>query len=670
MSALPSPALQLSATNLSSILGGSGQVASSSSNGGQANNNAKKDQFSSLLDIVGGVGGTNSVTPSAAGEKPSDDKKDKIKQPDGAEIDAPIARRSTAQDSKQKAEPVDKQDESNTTPKPDRSAKEYKADSAQRPSNLAKKSDPTTAPRENQSGEVSSVQNTLSQQDEQEKIAAADATDNKTPEKTTDLHDVSNLLSVIAALLASPNIQNAAPAITDEATAITATTDPTAVTGSGTGTGDVLAIFSDLQKNLSQLGQLLQQAGAGANGITPPALSDARNAELTQINTALANDLAAIKNLFAQAENNNALSADNSNKPALQAILQALGDNKAPEQLAPQQIATQIADITSTLQNDISLLKDVLQKLGAKQLPSAEIAAANNTRTEVDSYLQAPALTQATSAIEVKNLSPIGDQIVDTVGEGKHFTAEIPAVISSAATVAVASANPQTALQNSSSTTTHAQTLAAAQTIANSINSESNNSGSFSQSNQNNNGQNTNSQPQNISGFGAGTGQATINEASKANFSQLVNRQEQMGRANVAEQVVFHVKTAVATGNSKISIQLHPEDLGKVDITLDIGANGKTGVNITADNKQTLDLLQRDSRGLERALAEAGLKADSGSLSFNLRGGQEEKNNEQNQFQAAGNYRKSQPEEEITPIATVTRSYIINHQPDGLDIKI
>ena len=30
--------------------------------------------------------------------------------------------------------------------------------------------------------------------------------------------------------------------------------------------------------------------------------------------------------------------------------------------------------------------------------------------------------------------------------------------------------------------------------------------------------------------------------------------------------------------------------------------------------------MQRDSRGLERALQDAGLKTDSGSLSFNLRG--------------------------------------------------
>jgi len=41
---------------------------------------------------------------------------------------------------------------------------------------------------------------------------------------------------------------------------------------------------------------------------------------------------------------------------------------------------------------------------------------------------------------------------------------------------------------------------------------------------------------------------------------------------------------------------------------------------VTADNPSTLNLLLKDVRGLERALQEAGLRADSGSLQFGLRG--------------------------------------------------
>ncbi len=53
---------------------------------------------------------------------------------------------------------------------------------------------------------------------------------------------------------------------------------------------------------------------------------------------------------------------------------------------------------------------------------------------------------------------------------------------------------------------------------------------------------------------------------------------------------------------------------------MEVGHDGRVNAVVTADNKDTLDMLQKDSRELERALQQAGLQADSGSLSFNLRG--------------------------------------------------
>jgi hypothetical protein len=43
---------------------------------------------------------------------------------------------------------------------------------------------------------------------------------------------------------------------------------------------------------------------------------------------------------------------------------------------------------------------------------------------------------------------------------------------------------------------------------------------------------------------------------------------------------------------------------------------------VSAERPETLNLLVNDSRGLEQALRDAGLRADAGSLSFNLRGGE------------------------------------------------
>jgi len=46
---------------------------------------------------------------------------------------------------------------------------------------------------------------------------------------------------------------------------------------------------------------------------------------------------------------------------------------------------------------------------------------------------------------------------------------------------------------------------------------------------------------------------------------------------------------------------------------------------VSIERPETFELLQRDARGLEKALQDAGLKTDSNSLSFNLKG-EEERN--------------------------------------------
>lgn len=150
-----------------------------------------------------------------------------------------------------------------------------------------------------------------------------------------------------------------------------------------------------------------------------------------------------------------------------------------------------------------------------------------------------------------------------------------------------------------------------------------------------------------------------------APFARLLG---QTAKAPVAEQVVFHIKTALADGSSRIRIQLEPADLGKLDIRLHVGADGKTGVNITIDNKSTLEMLQRDTQGLQRALADAGLTTDSGNLNFNLRGDQRQAQDQASQ--AAQSYQSALPEgeEEALPVAT-SRSYVIN-LTEGLDITI
>ena len=95
-------------------------------------------------------------------------------------------------------------------------------------------------------------------------------------------------------------------------------------------------------------------------------------------------------------------------------------------------------------------------------------------------------------------------------------------------------------------------------------------------------------------------------------------------RAAVTEQVNVQISKAIAGGIDKINIQLRPAHLGRIDVQLEMASDGRVTAVVSADNKDTLDLLKQDSRELERAMREAGLQMGSGDLSFNLRenGGQ------------------------------------------------
>lgn len=89
----------------------------------------------------------------------------------------------------------------------------------------------------------------------------------------------------------------------------------------------------------------------------------------------------------------------------------------------------------------------------------------------------------------------------------------------------------------------------------------------------------------------------------------------------VKEQVAVQIQRGLSQGQQRLNIRLQPPELGRIDVKLDVGDDGITRATLSIDQPETLDLLQRDARGLERALQNAGLKTDSNSLSFDLRGG-------------------------------------------------
>jgi flagellar hook-length control protein FliK len=87
-----------------------------------------------------------------------------------------------------------------------------------------------------------------------------------------------------------------------------------------------------------------------------------------------------------------------------------------------------------------------------------------------------------------------------------------------------------------------------------------------------------------------------------------------------ALQILPSLAKAAGDGGGRFNIQLHPQELGRVRVELDIDHDGHVTAAISAAHPATLDLLRRDAAALQQALNDAGLKTDGNALSFNLQG--------------------------------------------------
>lgn len=138
----------------------------------------------------------------------------------------------------------------------------------------------------------------------------------------------------------------------------------------------------------------------------------------------------------------------------------------------------------------------------------------------------------------------------------------------------------------------------------------------------------------------------------------------------VPHQVAVQVQKAAQDGTDRLSIQLRPLELGRIDVQLDFMAEGTLRARVTAESAQTLDMLQKDAKGLERALEEAGLSVESNGLSFSLRdsGDQAQRGHEREQDGGPGTRNASANVDEEVP-ATIAE-YVPVIGPDRVDVRI
>ncbi|MGQ0527384.1 MAG: flagellar hook-length control protein FliK [Alphaproteobacteria bacterium] len=104
-----------------------------------------------------------------------------------------------------------------------------------------------------------------------------------------------------------------------------------------------------------------------------------------------------------------------------------------------------------------------------------------------------------------------------------------------------------------------------------------------------------------------------------ANFSTpLLHAPVAHAPVPATQLVGMTIANGAANGETKnITLQLEPEELGRVEVRLSFGKDKTVKAVLIAEKPETYAMLQRDSHMLERALQDAGLDS-SGGLSFEL----------------------------------------------------
>ncbi len=88
--------------------------------------------------------------------------------------------------------------------------------------------------------------------------------------------------------------------------------------------------------------------------------------------------------------------------------------------------------------------------------------------------------------------------------------------------------------------------------------------------------------------------------------------------ASAVRQLALAIGRAVSGDVRQLSVQLSPEELGSLEITVDFADERRVAVTILAERPETLDMLRGETRQLERLLAQQGVSLAGGSFELGL----------------------------------------------------
>ncbi len=83
--------------------------------------------------------------------------------------------------------------------------------------------------------------------------------------------------------------------------------------------------------------------------------------------------------------------------------------------------------------------------------------------------------------------------------------------------------------------------------------------------------------------------------------------------------LAVHIAHQANNGAKRFEIRLDPPELGRIDVRLDVSREGQVMTHLVVERAETLDLLLRDAKQLERALQDAGLDTSDKGMKFSLK---------------------------------------------------
>ncbi len=114
-------------------------------------------------------------------------------------------------------------------------------------------------------------------------------------------------------------------------------------------------------------------------------------------------------------------------------------------------------------------------------------------------------------------------------------------------------------------------------------------------------------------------GTAIQNQVIDGKSQAATNIQRPQGASGPTQTIAMTIAQKVQNGTQQFEIRLNPPELGRVDVRLEFGKDGQVTAHLIVERPETLEMLNKDARQLERTLQNAGVKLDDNGVSLSLK---------------------------------------------------